>query len=78
MARILPCSDPMCGYSNSNWIFSLTMVLMFAVLMVASLVFLVRSFDRKPDTGVFTTKTPRHEHDSDGRPEPRSNDGQKS
>ncbi len=54
------------------------MVLMFAVLMVASLVFLVRSFDRKPDTGVFTTKTPRHEHDSDGRPEPRSNDGQKS
>jgi hypothetical protein len=39
----------MCGYSNSNWIFSLSMVLMFAVLMVASVVFLVRSFSRKPE-----------------------------
>lgn len=39
----------MCGYSNSNWIFSLTMVLMFAGLMVASVVFLVRSFNQKPE-----------------------------
>jgi len=39
----------MCGYSNSNWIFSLTMVLTFAVLMVASVVFLVRSFNQKPE-----------------------------
>jgi Na+/H+ antiporter NhaC len=39
----------MCGYANSNWIFSLTMVLTFAVLMVASVVFLVRSFNQKPE-----------------------------
>lgn len=42
-------SYPMCGYSNSNCIFSLTMVLTFAVLMVASVVFLVRSFNQKPE-----------------------------
>jgi hypothetical protein len=39
----------MCGYSNTNWIFSLTIVLTFAVLMVASVVFLVRSFSQKPE-----------------------------
>ena len=39
----------MCGYGNSNWMFSLTSVLVFAVLMVASVIFLVRSFNRKPD-----------------------------
>ena len=42
-------ASPMCGYSNANWIFSLTMVLTFAVLMVASVVFLVRSFNQKPE-----------------------------
>jgi hypothetical protein len=39
----------MCGYANSNWIFSLTTVLVFAALMVASVVFLVRSFTQKPE-----------------------------
>ena len=43
----------MCGYANSNWIFSLTMVLTFAVLMVASVVFLVRSFERKDRSDQF-------------------------
>jgi hypothetical protein len=60
----------MCGYSNTNWIFSLTMVLMFAVLMVASVVFLVRSFNQKPDTDGLTTKTPSHQDGSDGRGTP--------
>jgi len=39
----------MCGYANSNWMFSLTSVLVFAVLMVASVVFLVRSFNRESE-----------------------------
>ncbi len=39
----------MCGYANSNRMLSLTSVLVFAVLMVASVIFLVRSFNRKPD-----------------------------
>jgi hypothetical protein len=39
----------MCGYANSNWMLSLTSVLVFAGLMVASVVFLVRSFNRKPE-----------------------------
>jgi hypothetical protein len=39
----------MCGYANSNWMFSLTSVLVFAGLIVASVVFLVRSFNRKPE-----------------------------
>jgi hypothetical protein len=41
----VPLFHTMCGYSNSNWMFSLTTVLVFAVLMVASVVFLVRSFN---------------------------------
>ena len=36
----------MCGYANSNWMLSLTSVLVFTGLMVASVVFLVRSFNR--------------------------------
>jgi hypothetical protein len=39
----------MCGYANSNWMFPLTSLLVFAGLMVASVVFLVRSFNRKPE-----------------------------
>jgi hypothetical protein len=39
----------MCGYANSNWMFSLTSILVFAGLMVASVVFLVRSFNRKTE-----------------------------
>jgi hypothetical protein len=39
----------MCGFSNLNWLFSLTTVLVFAVLMVASLVFLVRSLGQKSE-----------------------------
>jgi len=39
----------MCGYANSNTMFSLTSLLVFAGLMVASVVFLVRSFNRKPE-----------------------------
>jgi hypothetical protein len=39
----------MCGYANSNWMLSLTSVLVFAGLMVASVVFLVRSFNRKSE-----------------------------
>jgi hypothetical protein len=39
----------MCGYANSDWMFSLTSVLVFAGLMVASVIFLVRSFNRKPE-----------------------------
>ncbi|HTW91400.1 MAG TPA: hypothetical protein VMH22_06785 [bacterium] len=39
----------MCGYADSNWMFSLTSVLVFAALMVASVVFLVRSFNHKPE-----------------------------
>jgi hypothetical protein len=39
----------MCGYANSNWLFSLTSVVVFAALMVASVVFLVRSFSREPE-----------------------------
>jgi hypothetical protein len=38
----------MCGYANSNWMFSLTSVLVFGVLIAASVVFLVRSFSQKP------------------------------
>ena len=49
LARVVLLVYAMCGYSNSNWIFSLTMVLTFAVLMVASVVFLVRSFNQKPE-----------------------------
>jgi len=49
LARVVLLSYPMCGYANTNWIFSLTMVLAFAVLMVASVVFLVRSFSQKPE-----------------------------
>jgi hypothetical protein len=49
LARVVPLPSAMCGYSNSNWMFSLTMVLTFAVLMVASIVFLVRSFNQKPE-----------------------------
>jgi hypothetical protein len=40
---------PMCGYANSNWMFSLTSLLVFAGLMVASVVFLVRSFNHKSE-----------------------------
>ena len=40
---------PMCGYANSNWMFSLTSVLVFAALMAASVVLLVRSFNREPE-----------------------------
>jgi len=36
----------MCGYANPNWMFSLTSVFVFGVLIVASVVFLVRSFNR--------------------------------
>jgi hypothetical protein len=39
----------MCGYANSNWMLPLTSLLVFAGLMVASVVFLVRSFNRKPE-----------------------------
>jgi general stress protein CsbA len=42
-------ASPMCGYSNSNWIFSLTSVLVFAGLIVASVIFLVRWFNQKPE-----------------------------
>jgi len=49
LARVVPLSYSMCGYANSNWMFSLTSVLVFAGLMVASVVFLVRSFNRKPE-----------------------------
>lgn len=49
LARVVLLLYTMCGYSNTNWIFSLTMVLTFAVLMVASVVFLVRSFNQKPE-----------------------------
>ena len=37
----------MCGYSNLNWMYSLTTLLVFGVLMVASVVFLVRSSNPK-------------------------------
>jgi uncharacterized membrane protein len=39
----------MCGYANPNSMFSLTSVLVFAGLIVASVVFLVRSFNQKPE-----------------------------
>jgi hypothetical protein len=39
----------MCGYANSNWMFSLTSVLVFAGLIVASVIFLVRSFNRNSE-----------------------------
>jgi len=39
----------MCGYANSNWMFSLTSLVVFAGLIAASVVFLVRSFNRKPE-----------------------------
>jgi hypothetical protein len=39
----------MCGYADSSWMLSLTSVLVFAGLMVASVVFLVRSFNRKSE-----------------------------
>ncbi len=39
----------MCGYANPNWMFSLTSVFVFGVLIVASVVFLVRSFGQKPE-----------------------------
>ena len=45
----MPYPNPMCGYANSNWMLSLTSLLVFAGLMVASVVFLVRSFNRKPE-----------------------------
>ena len=35
----------MCGYSNLNWIYSLTTLVLFGALMVASVVFLVRSLN---------------------------------
>jgi len=39
----------MCGYGTSGWLFSLTSVLVFAGLIAASVVLLVRSFDDKPE-----------------------------
>jgi len=39
----------MCGFANSNWLFSMTSLVVFAGLMVASVVFLVRSFNQKPE-----------------------------
>jgi len=39
----------MCGFANSNWVFSLTMVLTFAGLVVTSVILLVRSFDRNAE-----------------------------
>jgi uncharacterized membrane protein len=39
----------MCGYANSNVMFSLTTVFVFAGLVVASVVFLVRSFNQKTE-----------------------------
>ena len=49
LARVVLPLSPMCGYANSNWMFPLTSLLVFAGLMVASVVFLVRSFNRKPE-----------------------------
>ena len=49
LAHVVHLFHTMCGYANSNWMFSLTTVLVFAVLMVASVVFLVRSFNQKPE-----------------------------
>jgi hypothetical protein len=39
----------MCGNVELCWMFSLTSLLVFAGLMVASVFSLVRSFDRKPE-----------------------------
>ena len=65
----MPLSYLMCGYASSNWMFSLSMVLMFAGLMVASVVFLVRSFSHEPEIGETAKDaknakvSERHEHD---------------
>jgi hypothetical protein len=39
----------MCGYLSLNWIYSLTTLLLFAALMVASVVLLVRSLNSKSE-----------------------------
>jgi heme exporter protein D len=39
----------MCGYASFNWMFPVTSLLVFAGLMVASVVFLVKSFNQKPE-----------------------------
>jgi hypothetical protein len=41
----------MCGYAGSNWMIPVTSLLVFAGLVVASVVFLVRSFNRKTERG---------------------------
>jgi hypothetical protein len=37
----------MCGYSNQDWLLSMTILILFVVLMTASLVFLFRSLGGK-------------------------------
>lgn len=49
LARAVQLLHAMCGYSNPNWMFSLMSVFVFGVLTVASVVFLVRSFNQKPE-----------------------------
>jgi len=49
LARVVLLVEPMCGFANSNWVFSLTMVLTFAGLVVTSVILLVRSFDRNAE-----------------------------
>jgi len=36
----------MCGYSNQDWLLSMTILILFVALMTASLVFLFRSLGR--------------------------------
>ena len=49
LARVVLLASPMCGYANSNWMFSLTSLVVFAGLIAASVIFLVRSFNQKPE-----------------------------
>ena len=49
MAWVVHYTMPMCGYANSNWMFTVTSLVVFAGLMVASVVFLVRSFSRQQE-----------------------------
>jgi heme exporter protein D len=40
----------MCGYGPYNWMFGVTSLIVFGALVVASIVFLVRSFNQKPES----------------------------
>jgi hypothetical protein len=41
----------MCGYSNGNWFFSITTLVLFGALVAASIAFLIRSMGVKKGPG---------------------------